>query len=153
MDPRFPLTVYYAFKQADEDSGGDEEHEDAAGVDLTTGWETLLEALVSSGFQITGTWPVRASFKWRMRALGSNALASYIVLACRPRAANAPQTDRRSFVTELKRELPSALRHLQQGNVAPVDCKCSPCPVRGFATEIRAGSGIDVSGRRGRRGA
>jgi len=122
MDPRFPLTVYYAFKQADEESGGDDEDaEGASVVDLTTGWETLLEALIASGFQITATWPVRASQKWRMRAMGSNALASYIVLACRPRAAGTTQTDRRSFVAELKRELPAALRHLQQGNIAPVD--------------------------------
>jgi putative DNA methylase len=70
MDPRFPLTVYYAFKQDDEESGADkEDDDDAAGVDLTTGWETLLEALIASGFQITATWPVRASFKWRVRAL------------------------------------------------------------------------------------
>ena len=53
--------------------------------------------------------------------MGTNALASYIVLACRPRAVDAQQTDRRSFVAELKRELPSALKHLQQGNIAPVD--------------------------------
>lgn len=121
MDPRFPLTVYYAFKQDDEDRGGADEEDGEPGVDLTTGWETLLEALISSGFQITATWPVRASQKWRMVSMGTNALVSYIVLACRPRAVNAPQTDRRSFVAELKRELPAALRHLQQGNIAPVD--------------------------------
>lgn len=124
MNPEFPLTVYYAFKQDDEDSGGDEESEGNSNngkVDLTTGWETMLEALVGTGFQITATWPVRASQAWRMRAMGSNALASYIVLACRARPEDAPQTDRRSFVAELKRELPAALRHLQQGNVAPVD--------------------------------
>ena len=121
MDARFPLTVYYAFKQDDEESGADEEAEGTSTVDLTTGWETLLEALIASGFQITGTWPVRASQAWRMRAMGANALASYVVLACRPRTRDAAQTDRRSFVAELKRELPSALRHLQQGNIAPVD--------------------------------
>jgi putative DNA methylase len=121
MDPRFPLTVYYAFKQDDEGSGDGEETEGGAGIDLTTGWETLLEALISSGFQITATWPVRASQKWRMVSMGTNALASYIVLACRPRLADAPQTDRRSFVIELKHELPAALKHLQQGNIAPVD--------------------------------
>lgn len=122
MDPRFALTVYYAFKQEDEESApADEAETEGNGVDLTTGWETLLEALVSSGFQITATWPVRASQQWRMRAKGSNALASYIVLACRPRANDAPQTGRREFMAELKRELPAALRHLQQGNVAPVD--------------------------------
>lgn len=122
MDSRFPLTVYYAFKQDDETTGtGEEGDETRAGVDLTTGWETLLDALIRSGFQVTGTWPVRASQQWRMRAMASNALASYIVLACRQRAGNAPLTDRRSFIAELKRELPSALRRLQQGNIAPVD--------------------------------
>jgi len=122
LDPRFPLTIYYAFKQEDEeDGGGANDSESSGGVDLTTGWETLLDALISSGFAITATWPVRASFEWRMRSLQSNALASYIVLACRPRPADAPRVGRNAFVAELKRELPPALHHLQQGNVAPVD--------------------------------
>lgn len=122
MDLRFPLTVYYAFKQSDEESEteGNEIDEDSP-IDQTTGWETLLEALNSSGFQITATWPVRASQTWRMRAMGSNALASYIILACRPSPANAPQTSSMQFRQELKRTLPEALRHLQQGNIAPVD--------------------------------
>jgi len=124
MDHRFPLTVYYAFKQSDEEAGSD--HEEAEGespavIDLTTGWETLLEALMSSGFQITGTWPVRASQKWRMVAMGSNALASYIVLACRVRSANAPIATRKEFMSVLRNELPRALKNLQQGNIAPVD--------------------------------
>lgn len=122
MDASCPLTVYYAFKQEDEEAiPADEGETEGNGVDLTTGWETLLEALVSSGFQITATWPVRASQAWRMRAMGANALASYIVLACRPRPKDAPRAGRNSFLSELKRELPPALRHLQQGNVAPVD--------------------------------
>lgn len=121
MDPRFPLTVYYAFKQDDEDSGADEDEPGASGVDLTTGWETLLEALTGSGFQITGTWPVRASQAWRMRAMGSNALASYIVLACRPRPSSAPLATRKEIINLLRRDLPTALRNLQYGNIAPVD--------------------------------
>jgi putative DNA methylase len=126
MDSRFPLTVYYAFKQEDEQSGSDDadngDGEGASnGVDLTTGWETLLDALLGSGFQITATWPVRASQQWRMRSMGSNALASYIVLACRPRPADATQCSRREFLNEMKKELPAALKHLQQGNIAPVD--------------------------------
>jgi putative DNA methylase len=92
MDSRFPLTVYYAFKQDDEESDSAED-DGKSFLDLTTGWETLLEALISSGFQITATWPVRASQKWRMVSMGTNALASYIVLACRPRPVDAPQTD------------------------------------------------------------
>ena len=116
MNPHFPLTVYYAFKQDDEKSG-----QPNGNVDLTTGWETLLDALISSGFQITATWPVRASQQWRMRAMGSNALASYIVLACRPRPEDASKCGRRDFLNELKNTLPIALNHLQQGNVLPVD--------------------------------
>jgi putative DNA methylase len=123
IDPRFPLTVYYAYKQSDDEGSNDDANEEDAPVvvDLTTGWETLLEALVASGFQITATWPVRASQAWRMRAISSNALASYIVLACRSRAADAPLSGRREFLAELRKDLPAALRHLQQGNVAPVD--------------------------------
>jgi putative DNA methylase len=124
INPAFPLTVYYAFKQDDEEGGATIAQEDEEGpvtIDLTTGWETLLEALVSTGFQITATWPVRASQAWRMTSMGTNALASYIVLACRPRPQSAPQIGRRDFLTALKRELPVALKHLQQGNVAPVD--------------------------------
>ncbi len=126
IDSRFPLTVYYAFKQEDEEAGSEEsENEDSEstsnGVDRTTGWETLLDALLGSGFQITATWPVRASQAWRMRAMDSNALASYIVLACRARPSESLQCSRRDFMNELKKELPAALRHLQQGNIAPVD--------------------------------
>lgn len=131
LDERFPLTVYYAFKQNDdEESGEGDDGEEDTTVDLTTGWETLLEALIwtdsetespRKGFTITATWPVRASQKWRMVAMGTSSLASYIVLACRPRPSDAPRVGRNAFVAELKRELPPALRHLQQGNVAPVD--------------------------------
>jgi putative DNA methylase len=121
LDINFPLTVYYAFKQNDDEENSGSEIEGDSGVDLTTGWETLLEALISSGFTITATWPIRASQKWRMLSMGTNALASYIVLACRPRADNAPQIASTQFRSELKHVLPAALRHLQQGNIAPVD--------------------------------
>src|SRR6202022_4612391 len=106
-DPRFPLTVYYAFKQDDEE-GETTDAQGETGIDLTTGWETLLEALVSSGFQITATWPVRASQKWRMVSMGANALASYIVLACRSRPDDATQIASTQFRQELKRSLPTA---------------------------------------------
>lgn len=147
MDPRFPLTVYYAFKQEDEKAGEDEDEELASnGVDRTTGWETLLEALLGSGFQITATWPVRASQKWRMVAMGTNALASYIVLACRPRPDDAPQCSRREFMNELKKELPGALKHLQQGNIAPVDlAQASIGP--GMAVYSRYSRVIEASGK------
>jgi putative DNA methylase len=122
MDDRFPMSIYYAFKQEEvEDPSDDDEESNPNDITLTTGWETILEAVVQSGFQITATWPIRASFKWRLRALGSNALASYIVMVCRKRDDKAPSITRRQYIQELKRELPNALEVLQRSNLAPVD--------------------------------
>ena len=108
----FPTTIYYAFKQS--------ESRNDRGVS-STGWETFLEALISAGFGITGTWPMRTELANRMIGLGSNALASSVVLVCRKRSADAPIATRRDFIAALKAELPPALVHLQRGNIAPVD--------------------------------
>jgi putative DNA methylase len=118
--PNYPLTVYYAFKQAESDENSDELGNSSL-VSASTGWETMLEGLLHSGFSITGTWPMRTELSNRPRGLGSNALASSIVLVCRPRSVDAPLTSRRDFLNALKRELPKALKDLQRGNVAPVD--------------------------------
>jgi putative DNA methylase len=114
--PDFPLTVYYAFKQAES-----EDDEDGNGQVASTGWETMLEGLLRADFQVTATWPMRSERSGRMVSLGTNALASSIVLACRPRPESAPITTRRDFLAALQRELPHALRDLQKGNIAPVD--------------------------------
>lgn len=111
--PHYPLTVYYAFKQA--------ESNEVDGRTASTGWETMLEGLIKSGFRITGTWPMRTELTNRPVASGTNALASSIVLVCRPRTENAPMTTRRDFFNALKLELPGAIRQLQTGNIAPVD--------------------------------
>ena len=110
--PAFPVTIYYAFKQAENDGA-----EGAA----STGWETFLDAVIQAGFAISGTWPMRTERDNRTRNQGSNALASSIVLVCRKHAADAPAATRREFVSALKTELPLALAHLQRGNIAPVD--------------------------------
>jgi putative DNA methylase len=113
----YPLTVYYAFKQAEtEDDDSDSETAIAS-----TGWETMLEGLISAGFTINGTWPMRSELSNRMVASGTNALASSIVLVCRPRPESAVIATRREFLSALKRELPDALKNLQHGNIAPVD--------------------------------
>ena len=122
MDERFPMTIYYAFKQEEEEDTDDNSEDGATNqIGLTTGWETILEAVVQSGFQITATWPLRASQQWRLRAMGSNALASYIVMVCRIRKDAAPSITRRQYIQELKKELPEALTILQRSNLAPVD--------------------------------
>ena len=111
VDPAYPLTVFYAFKQSEHDESGV----------ASTGWETMLAGLLHSGFAVTATWPMRTELGNRMRNQASNALASSIVLACRPRNETAGITDRRGFLAALHAELPKALRELQQGNIAPVD--------------------------------
>ncbi|MGW9567889.1 DUF1156 domain-containing protein [Prescottella equi] len=109
--PDYPITVYYAFKQSESTGGGE----------ASTGWETLLEGMIRSGWSVTATWPMRTEGATRMTARNTNALASSIVLALRPRPEDAPRTDRRRFIATLKSELPKALKELQQGAIAPVD--------------------------------
>lgn len=109
--PAFPVTIYYAFKQSETEKGGTS----------STGWETFLEAVIQAGFALTGTLPMRTELGNRMVGMGTNALASSIVLVCRKRDENAPTTTRREFLNALKLELPAALKHLQRGNIAPVD--------------------------------
>lgn len=81
----------------------------------------MLEGLLSSGFEITGTWPIRTEREARSVGIGTNALASSVVLVCRPRPENAASCSRREFLSALKKELAPALRELQQGSIAPVD--------------------------------
>jgi putative DNA methylase len=110
--PAFPITIYYAFKQGEND-GND--------GTTNTGWDTFLGAVIEAGFAITGTWPIRTERGARAIGIGTNALASSIVLVCRKSEINSLTATRREFVTALKSELPQALAHLQRGNIAPVD--------------------------------
>jgi putative DNA methylase len=114
----YPLTVFYAFKQSETD--GDDNSEHGAGV-ASTGWETMLEGLIKAGFTVDGTWPIRTEMTARQIATTSGALASSIVLVCRPRAESAALATRREFVAAFKRELPPALTKLTHGGIAPVD--------------------------------
>jgi len=116
--PASPVTIYYAFKQSETNS--------ETGT-ISTGWETFLEAVIGSGFLLTGTWPVRTERASRSVGMGTNALASSIVLVCRPRPATADTIPRRAFLRELNRMLPEALDEMTRGSgedrspVAPVD--------------------------------
>lgn len=136
--PAFPVTIYYAFKQS--------ETESAEGTS-STGWETFLDAVIRAGFGISGTWPMRTELGNRMIGSGTNALASSIILVCRPRPANAPTATRREFVAALKVELPAALAHLQRGNIAPVDLEQAAIGP-GMAIYTRYAKVLDAEGNR-----
>ena len=135
--PAFPVTIYYAFKQSESDGEGGT---------ASTGWETFLDAVVRAGFVVSGTWPMRTEMKTRQVAMGTNALASSIVLCCRKRAADAPIATRREFVTILKAELPEALKHLQRVNIAPVDLAQAAIGP-GMAVYTRYANVLDAEGK------
>ena len=135
--PAFPVTIYYAFKQAESDG--------AEGT-TNTGWDTFLAAVIEAGFAITGTWPMRTELSNRMIGSGANALASSIVIVCRQRVTTAPTATRRDFVTALKTELPEALRHLQAGNIAPVDLAQAAIGP-GMAVYTRYAKVLDAEGK------
>ena len=134
--PGFPVTIYYAFKQS--------EKKGAEGTS-STGWETFLDAVIQAGFSVTGTWPMRTERPTGVK-VAVNALASSIVLVCRPRPTNASATTRREFVAALKSELPVALAHLQRGNVAPVDLAQAAIGP-GMAIYTRYGRVLDAQGK------
>lgn len=135
----YPATVYYAFRES-------------TGTRAAAGWETILQSMVDAGWAVTATWPMRSELGNRSRSIDSNALASSIVLALRPRELSAPATDRRGFIDALTTELPGALRRLQQGQVAPVDLpQASIGPGMAVFTQFRTvleddGSTMSVGG-------
>ncbi len=109
--PDAPLLIYYAYKQK----------ESSDGSSASNGWYTLLDGLITGGWEVTATWPMRTERAGRLTSLGANSIASTILLACRPRPADAVATTRRAFIAKLKESLPEALRKLMQGSIAPVD--------------------------------
>ena len=132
----FPVTIYYAFKQAEVKANTGASN---------TGWETFLEAVLRSGFVVTGTWPLKTESANKLKA-AVNALASSIVLVCRRRPEHAPIASRREFVAALKDELPAALSHLQSGNIAPVDLAQAALGP-GMAVYSRYGKVLDAQGQ------
>jgi putative DNA methylase len=120
QDKRFPITIFYAFKQTEETE--DEESDGTSPVGTTsTGWETMLEGVIQSGLMITSTLPLRTERQGRSISIGSNALASSIVLSCRPRQENAKSISRRDYIMTLKKELPIAIKYLRDSGIAAVD--------------------------------
>ena len=112
--PDFPSSIFYAYKQQEEEREGR----------ISTGWETMLTAMVNAGFHVVGTWPMRTELANRPRSLGSNSLATSVVLVCRPRREDAPPALQQRFREELRAEVPAALKQLtRESHIAPVDLR------------------------------
>ena len=134
--PEFPSSIFYAYKQQEQVRDGV----------TSTGWDTMLTALVDAGFQIVGTWPMRTERSGRSNALAANALASSVILVCRPRPEDAPSASRRDFVTALEREMPPQLDQLtRETHIAPVDLRQAAIGL-GMAVYSRYGSVATLAG-------
>ena len=108
---KIPTSIFYAYRQQEEERDGR----------ISTGWETMLTAIVNAGFQVVATWPMRTERTTGIHTQ-KNALASSIVLVCRPRPGDAPFIVRSDFLQELKKEMPLALDRLTRiVNIRPVD--------------------------------
>jgi putative DNA methylase len=135
--PCAPVTIFYALRQSESD--------DESGM-VSTGWEVFLDAVVRAGFVLHGTWPMRTEKQGRVVGIETNALASSIVLVCRPRLVTAPIATRREFLSALKAELPAALANLQRSNIAPVDfAQAAIGP--GMAVYTRFAKVVDAEGK------
>ena len=107
----YPSSIFYAYKQQEEEHGGQ----------TSTGWETMLNALISSGFHVIGTWPIRTERPTGLK-VNVNALASSVILVCRPRPEDAPSITRQQFLDELADEMPKALDQLtRESHITPTD--------------------------------
>ena len=114
--PAFPVSIYYAFKQSETREAGT----------TSAGWETFLEAVIRAGFAIIGTWPMRTERGARSIGIGTNALASSVILVCQKRSGHAGTISRRQFQRQLRGEMPEALEAMIGGSegvspIAPVD--------------------------------
>ncbi len=110
--PDYPATISHAHKTSETRKDGET---------TATAWDNFLQTIVDAGLLITATWPMRTTRPHRMNVLGANALASTVMLACRPRPASARPASRAEFLAALRLELPRSVRLLQVGSIAPVD--------------------------------
>ena len=108
----FPVTIYYAFRQ--------KEKKTASGT-ASTGWETFLAAVINAGFALHGTWPMHTERTSRSIGIGTNALASSVLLVCNKRPEIASTLSRNDFRRQLRMVLPKSLKSLERANIAPVD--------------------------------
>ncbi len=109
--PDLPMLIVYAHRQEESNDGG-----------LTaTAWDAMLSAILQAGLRIAGTWPIHGAREARQISIGTNSLASYVVLVCRPQLADAQVGDLQSFLSVLRAELPRAIEKVKQAAISAID--------------------------------
>lgn len=93
----------------------------------TSGWESMLQALIDAGWTVTGSWPIDTERGGRMNAIGTAALASSVHIVCRPRESIAAASnlnevgDWRDILQELPRRIHEWMPRLAQEGVVGAD--------------------------------
>ncbi len=83
-------------------------------------WETLVSALIRSGFVVTGSWPIQTEMQTRQRAMASAALASSIWLVCRKRSPGRPGWESR-VLEEMREKITGRLRDFWDAGIRGPD--------------------------------
>jgi putative DNA methylase len=107
-----PILIVYAHRQ---------EESDTEGAVTSTAWDAMLSAIIAARLRIVGTWPIHGARDARQISIDANALASYMVLVCRPLEAEARPTDRQGFLAALHAELPRRIRRFQEASISTID--------------------------------
>ena len=115
-NPDYPVTYFYAYKQTETNDEGST---------MSTGWETFLQGLITAGYQVTATWPMRTEMKGRTVATNSNALASSIVVTLRKKDISTSIATRSEFIKTLSTELELAIYKMMESDISPVDLQQS----------------------------
>ena len=108
--PDIPVTIYYAYKQS----------ETEAKKTSSSGWETMLNAIIKAGFSIKATWPLKTENPAKSN-LKINMLTTSVVIVCRKKEKGDFFCTKRQFLKALREGLKPTLTLLQETNLAPVD--------------------------------
>ena len=83
-------------------------------------WETLVSALIRSGFVVDASWPIRTEMTNRPRSLASAALSSSIWLVCRKRSSNRPGWDS-AVLADMEQNITKRLRDFWDAGIRGPD--------------------------------
>jgi adenine-specific DNA methylase len=133
LTPQFPSNVVYGFKQQEE-----ADNEEGGETLVSTGWETFLESLCEARLAISGTWPLRTELVGNLK-IKMNALASSIVLVCRPRpVVDARPDDGRGLVRADEQS-----RVARPVRLRPLRADAARLHARGTGCQWHDGAGLD----------
>ena len=84
-------------------------------------WETLVSAIIRSGFVVDGSWPIQTEQATRMRAQSSAALASSVWLVCKKRSTTARPGWDNNVLEEMRTNIAVKLREFWDAGIRGPD--------------------------------